>query len=143
MREVRFREYIDRFNARDETAFDDFLHDDVRVKNGTLEYTGVDGMTSHYERIWRDFDERLDVSNFTSDGDPNGTIAIQMATDFTALHDAHDSLFGPVREGDRYRFEGLIMYELRDDKYASILVAYNHFWRIPVEGGRVDLGIPH
>lgn len=143
MQESRFREYIDRFNARDATAFEDFLHDDVRVKNGTLEFTGVDGMKAHYEKIWKDFEEVLDVSDFTTDGDPNGTAAIRMNTDFTALHDAPDSLFGPVKKGDRFRFEGLIMYQLRDDKYASILVAYNHFWSIPADGDRVDLGIPH
>jgi hypothetical protein len=47
MREARFREYIRRFNAEDDTAFDDFLAPDMHMKNGTLEYTGVQGMKDH------------------------------------------------------------------------------------------------
>lgn len=143
MQEARFMDYITRFNERDETAFEDYLNDDVHVKNGTLEFDGVDGMKAHYAKIWKDFDEHLIVSDFTTDGDPDGHVAIRMATDFTALHDAPDALFGSVRKGDRFRFEGVIMYRLRGDKYTSILVAYNHFFSIPVGGDKVDLGIPH
>lgn len=143
MQETRFKEYIDRFNQRDDTAFDDFLADDVHVQNGTLHFDGVQGMKEHYQRIWKDFSEELFPSHFTSDGDPNGTAAIRMGTNFTALHDAEDSLFGPVTKGEKFRFDGVIMYTLRDDKYTSILVAYNNFIHTDAQGNSRDLGIPH
>jgi hypothetical protein len=56
--EEKFRQYIARFNAEDHTAFEDYLHPQMHMLNGTLEYTGIDGMINHYkERIWPDFIE--------------------------------------------------------------------------------------
>lgn len=142
MREDRFREYIRRFNDEDDTAFDDYLAPGMHMKNGTLEYTGVDGMKDHYRnRIWPHFVERLTVPRFVSD---DTTLAIQMNTLFTAKHDAPDTLFGPVREGETFEFDGVIMYELDEtDRFADILVAYNSFVFTDLEGNRRDLGIPH
>lgn len=137
-----FHEYIRRFNEEDDTAFDDYLAPDVHVKNGTLEFTGIDGMKNHYrELIWPDFVERLTVPRFVSS---DGRAAIQMNTLFTARHDADESLFGPVKKGETFEFDGLIMYEIDDaERFRDILVAYNSFVYTDVEGTRKDLGIPH
>lgn len=142
MNEDRFREYIRRFNAEDDTAFDDYLAPDMHMKNGTLEYTGVQGMKDHYNlRIWGKFSEVLTVPRFVTDGP---TIAIRMNTLFTALHDAEDTLFGAVREGETFEFDGLIMYHLDEsDRFADIQVAYNSFVFTDLEGNQRDLGIPH
>ena len=67
MRKQRFDEYIRRFNERDETAFDEFLTPDMHMQNGTLEFTGVQGMKDHYGRIWPTFREELFPDRFVSD----------------------------------------------------------------------------
>ena len=142
MDQPRFRDYIRRFNARDTTAFDEYLAPDMHMKNGTLEFTGVDGMKHHYnDLIWPDFVELLTVPRFLS---APGRVAIQMNTLFTAQHDAQASLFGAVAKGETFEFDGLIMYELdEDDRFADILVAYNSFVHTDAHGNRRDLGIPH
>ncbi|WP_298740757.1 nuclear transport factor 2 family protein [uncultured Microbacterium sp.] len=142
MHEARFREYIRRFNAEDDTAFDDYLAPDMHMKNGTLEFTGVDGMKHHYrELIWPDFVERLTVPRFVSD---DRCAAIQMNTLFTAKHDSADSLFGPVHKGETFEFNGVIMYEIdASDRFSDILVAYNSFVYTDRDGNTRDLGIPH
>ena len=141
MDQTTFMEYIRRFNEEDDTAFDDYLHPQLHMKNGTLEFTGVDGMKHHYrDLIWGRFDEHLDVRRFCGIGD---RIAIQMNTVFTALVDDQETLFGPVRAGETFEFNGLIMYELEDDRFRDILVAYNSFEHTDASGVTRDLGIPH
>lgn len=142
MDEPHFREYIRRFNEEDDTTFDDYLAANVHVKNGTLEFTGIDGMKHHYrELIWPDFVEKLTVPRFVSD---EGRAAIQMNTLFTARHDAEESLFGPVKKGETFEFDGVIMYEIDETgRFRDILVAYNSFVHTDADGNRRDLGIPH
>ena len=143
MDRARFDDYIRRFNAEDDTAFDDYLAPDLHMKNGTLEFTGVlDGMKHHYrDLIWPHFTERLTVPRFVG-GD--GIVAIQMNTLFTARRDAEDTIFGPVRDGETFEFDGVIMYDLDEsDRFADILVAYNSFVHTDRDGNRRDLGIPH
>lgn len=142
MDEGRFREYIARFNAEDDTAFDDYLAPDMHMRNGTLEYTGVQGMKDHYRgNIWGTFREELIVPRFVTDGP---TIAIRMRTLFTALADHEETIFGSVRAGETFEFDGLIMYELDDtDRFSDIQVAYNAFVHTALDGTRRDLGIPH
>ncbi|MDE2435566.1 MAG: nuclear transport factor 2 family protein [Sphingomonadales bacterium] len=136
----RFDEYIARFNARDAGAFDDFLRPDVTVINGHLEIPGVEAMKAHYvEHIWPHFEERLTPLRFVSDED---TLAVQMWTRFTAQHVA-ETIFGPVETGDRFDYRGVILYELRDDRFATIIVAYNSFTRTTSRGEVSELGIVH
>ena len=142
MLEAHFREYIRRFNDEDHTAFDDYLAPDMHMKNGTLEFDGVDGMKHHYnDLIWPDFVERLTVPRFVSDA---GRAAIQMNTVFTAKHEADQSLFGPVKKGETFEFNGVIMYEIDEtNRFSDILVAYNSFVYTDSDGNKRDLGIPH
>lgn len=142
MLEAHFREYIRRFNDEDHTAFDDYLAPDMHMKNGTLEFDGVDGMKHHYnDLIWPDFVERLTVPRFVSDA---GRAAIQMNTVFTAKHEAEQSLFGPVKKGETFEFNGVIMYEIDEtNRFSDILVAYNSFVYTDSDGNKRDLGIPH
>jgi hypothetical protein len=138
---ARFDSYIARFNAEDDTAFDDFLHPLMHMKNGTLEFDGVDGMKHHYrDLIWPDFNEKLIVPRFVSS---ENRIAIQMITIFSPKHDAEESLFGPVKMGETFEFNGVIMYEVEDGLFRDILVAYNSFVHTDITGKKHDLGIPH
>ncbi|MDK2770019.1 MAG: nuclear transport factor 2 family protein [Sphingomonas sp.] len=140
MREDQFADYIRRFNAEDATAFDDYLAADMVMTNGSLTFTGVDGMRHHYEDlVWPHFVETLKVLRFVSNDD---TVAVQMHTNFVARHDA-DTLFGPVKKGEQFDYRGLIMYELRDGKFSSITVAFNSFVNTRGDGTTVNIGIPH
>ena len=139
--EEKFRQYIARFNAEDDTAFDDFLHPLMHMKNGTLEFDGIDGMKHHYrDLIWPDFNEKLIVPRFLSS---ESRIAIQMITIFSPKDDASESLFGPVKVGETFEFNGIIMYEVEDGLFRDILVAYNSFVHTDLNGIKNDLGIPH
>lgn len=137
----RFDEYIARFNAEDATAFEDFLHPEVRVLNATLEIDGIQGMKDHYQKlIWPDFVEHLNVLHFVSD--QNG-LAVRMWTNFRARHASEQCLFGPsVKEGDCFDYRGVIIYTVRDGLFDSICVAYNSFTHTPKGGTPVEMGIP-
>jgi hypothetical protein len=142
MRQSRYAEYIERFNARDATAFEEFVDPEARVLNGTLTIRGLEAMKHHYQAlIWPDFDEKLYISRFVSN---DRHLAIQMRTEFRALHDKKDTLFGPTVAGDAFEFNGLILYDLTpEERFSQITVAYNRFEKIGADGMRVDLGIPH
>ena len=138
---AKFEQYIARFNAEDHTAFEDYLHPEMHMLNGTLEYTGIDGMIHHYKvNIWPDFVETLSVPRFVSS---DKYIAIHMHTHFEAKHDKEGSLFGDVKKGETFDFNGLIMYTLEDGLFKDIQVAYNSFIYTDVNGNTRDLGMPH
>ena len=118
----RFDSYIARFNARDETAFDDFIHPELRMQNGGLVFHGVEGMKHHYAWIWRTFDEVLDVQRFVADD---------------------DTPFGAVVEGDRFEFHGVIMYRMRDGLFGDIRVAYLSFSHTAPDGTVTQRGLAH
>jgi hypothetical protein len=141
MERARFDEYIRRFNEEDDSAFDEFIAPDMRMLNGALEFTGVEGMKHHYAQIWAGFREELHVERFVSD---NETVAIRMWTHFTAHRDDPDSLFGPVRKDETFDFRGVIVYHLAEDgRFEQIQVAYNSFSHTTLDGTTVEMGIPH
>lgn len=141
MERAAFDDYIARFNRRDVTAFDDYLAADLHLQNGTLEYDGVQGMKDHYARIWSTFAEELFPTDFVANAE---NVAIRMLTRFSAERDDPDSVFGPVSQGDRFEFRGVISYRLDGQgKFADILVAYNSFAQVAADGTRTELGIPH
>ena len=140
MTKERYMEYINRFNAQDMTAFDDFIHPDLYMINGTLDYTGVQGMKDHYAKIWGRFSEDLTIEKFIGN---NEHVAVQMWAHFTALVEDKASLFGPVKAGEHFDFRGLILYDLLDGKFKNIRVAYNSFSFTNIQGEVTELGIPH
>ena len=140
MTKERYMEYINRFNAQDMTAFDDFIAPDMHMINGTLEYTGVQGMKDHYAKIWGRFSEDLTIERFVSD---EKHLAVHMWAHFTAMIDDEASIFGPVRKGENFDFRGLIMYDLENGQFKRIQVAYNSFTFTNFKGEITDIGIPH
>ena len=135
-----FDDYINRFNAQDDTAFEDYIDPNARVINGTLEIKGMQGMKNHYAWIWRSFSEELHVERFVSD---EHTLAIQMWTHFTAMNDDDDSPFGKEKAREAFDHHGVIMYQLVEDKFTDIKVAYLSFTHTNLEGKTTELGIPH
>lgn len=140
MDKSRFDDYITRFNAQDNAAFDDYFNADFRCLNGRLEIVGIDGWKRHYAEIWRTFREELDVQQWVGTQD---VMAIRMHAHFTALADDDESLFGPVVKGHVFDFYGLIMYELKHGKISRIQVAYNSFTSTAPDSNTHELGIPH
>ena len=140
MDRATFDDYITRFNARDMTAFEEYIHPEMRMQNGGLVFHGVQGMKDHYEWIWKTFSEELDVQRFVSDTD---TIAIEMKAHFVAQVDGTDTPFGDVVAGEQFDFHGLIMYRMRDGKFGDIRVAYLSFLYTDVDGNQTDRGLAH
>jgi hypothetical protein len=138
---ARFDEYIRRFNAEDDTAFDEFIAPDMRMQNGTLVFHGVQGMKDHYAKIWGTLKESLHVERFVSD---EQTLAVQMWAHFEALADAEDTIFGPLKRGECLDFRGLIMYRIdASGRFSDICVAYNSFSFTDRDGRVTERGIPH
>jgi len=135
-----FDDYISRFNARDDTAFDDYLAPDLTVQNGHLCYEGVAGMKAHYAHIWRTMRETLSVLHYVSNGE---TGAVEMKTHFEVVADAEESPFGPVQAGECFDYHGVIMYQFREGKIKDIKVAYLDFVRTELSGEKISLGIVH
>lgn len=140
MDRARFDDYIARFNAEDETAFEDYLCPDMQMLNGALRFEGIEGMKHHYKAlVWPHFVETLNVLRFLSN---EAHVAVELWTRFTARNRA-DTLFGPVEKGELFDYRGLILYDLRGGRFASITVAYNSFVNTKPDGSTRDMGMPH
>ena len=135
-----FDDYINRFNARDMTAFEVYIDPNAKITNGTLVITGMQGMKDHYAWIWRSFSEELHVERFVSDDD---TLAMQMWTHFTCNKDDDNSPFGKVKTGEIFDYHGVIMYRIVNQKFTDIKVAYLSFTHTDLNGKTEELGIPH
>ncbi len=140
MKKEVFDDYINRFNARDITTFEDYIDPNAKIINGTLEINGMQGMKDHYAKIWKGFSEELHVERFVSD---ENTLAIQMWTHFTVQKDDKESLFGDVKTGETFDYHGIIMYQIINEKFTDIKISYLSFTYTNHEGKVVELGIPH
>ena len=135
-----FDDYINRFNARDMSAFEAYIDPNAKIINGTLVINGMQGMKDHYALIWRSFSEELHVERFVSDAD---TLAIQMWTHFTCNKDDDNSPFGKVKTGEAFDYHGVNMYRIVNRKFTDIKVAYLSFTHTDLNGKTEELGIPH
>mgnify|MGYP000901341730 CR=1 FL=1 len=140
MERARFDDYIRRFNAQDATAFDDYIHPELRMQNGGMVFHGVQGMKDHYRWIWRSFRETLDVQRFVSDDE---SLAVEMQTHFEALRDDADTPFGSVVAGEQFDYHGVIMYRMRDGLFGDIRVAYLSFSHTALDGTVTQMGLAH
>lgn len=136
----RFDEYIRRFNAEDPTAFDDFLAPNVTVQNGGLHFSGRQGMKDHYAKIWGRMKETLKVMRFVCDGD---TLAVHLKTHFECLVNDGDTLFGSVRQGECFDYDGVVMYRIENGLLADIKVSYLSFTKTDLNGAKHALGLVH
>jgi len=140
MDRARYDQYVQRFNAEDATAFDEFIAPDMRMLNGALEFRGIQGMRDHYERrIWPYFRETLEILKFVAS---DAVLAAQLRTHFLAKVGA-ETLFGTVVPGDQFEYRGIVMYEIGDGRFTCITVAYNSFTRTNRTGDVIELGMPH
>ena len=94
MKKEVFDNYINRFDARDATAIEDYIDPNATIINRTSKINGMQGMKDHYAKIWKSFSEELHVERFVSD---EHTLAIQMWAHFTVMKDDDNSPFGKVK----------------------------------------------
>jgi hypothetical protein len=67
-----------------------------------------------------------------------------MWTQFEALVDAEQTIFGPLRRGECLDYRGVIMYGIDSSgRFEDICVAYNSFSFTGLDGQVKELGIPH
>jgi hypothetical protein len=140
MNREEYNRYIERFNARDLTAFDDYIHPDLFMQNGQLVTHGRQGMKDHYTWIWKTYSEDLEVLQFMTTSD---RIAIEMKARFEAQRDGIETPFGDVVAGEKFEFHGLIMYQLVEEMFKDIRVAYFSFKHTDLDGNVNDLGLAH
>ncbi len=141
MDRAAFDDYIQRFNAKDLTTFDDYFLPDVRMLNGTLELLGVPAVQEHYTphlvTVHRGAAAST-ASSWTTTRSPSRCGPTSPPSTTTRR-----PLFGPVRKGETFDFRGLIMYWVQDGRFANIEVAYNTFTFTDAAGQSTELGIPH
>jgi hypothetical protein len=59
------------------------------------------------------------------------------------MKDDDDSPFGQVKVGESFDYHGVIMYQIVNNKFTDIKVAYLSFSHTDLEGKTMELGIPH
>jgi hypothetical protein len=117
-----------------------YLHPEMKMLNGRLAYTGVQGMKDHYAKIWKSMREVLNVKRYVSD---DKTAAVELHTHFDVLRDDPDSPMGPIKKGEMFDFHGVVMYQIEDGKFTDIKVCYLDFIRTGLDGKKTSLGIVH
>ena len=139
MLRTRYDEYVRRFNAKDASAFDEFYQPHVRMQNGMFVVAGLQAMKENYAKVWAAFDDTLNVVRYVADVD---TLCVQMYTTFLALDDGEETPFGPVSKDDLLEYRGIILYQVENDKFAEIVVAYNHFTFTRFDGSIDEFPVP-
>ena len=140
MKRETFNDYINRFNAQDMSAFEDYIDPNATITNGPLVIQGREGMKEHYSKIWKSITEELTVERFVSD---DQTLAIQLRAHFTARQDDKNSPFGAVKDGECFDYHGIVMYRIENNKFTDIKVSYLSFSRTNLEGKTIEMGIVH
>jgi hypothetical protein len=140
MKKEVFDDYINRFNKRDATTFDDYVHPDARILNGRLLINGRQGMKDHYARIWSGYTEELYVERYVSD---EHTVAIEMRAHFTATKDDKKSVFGPILAGETFDSHNVIIYRIEDGLFIDIKIANLSRVKTNLKGEKIDVGQAH
>ena len=135
-----FDDYINRFNRRDATTFDDYIHPQARILNGRLLIKGRQGMKDHYARIWSGYTEELKIERFVSD---DHTVAIEMRAHFTATKDDQESVFGPILAGETFDSDNVIIYRIENGLFTDIKIANLGRIKTNLKGERLDVGQAH
>lgn len=140
MKKEVFDDYINRFNKRDATTFEDYVHPDARILNGHLLIKGMQGMKDHYARIWGGYTEELHVERFVSD---EYTLAVEMRAHFTATKDDDESIFGPILAGETFDSHNVIIYQIENGLFTDIKIATLSRVKTNLRGEKMDVGQAH
>jgi ketosteroid isomerase-like protein len=114
----RFATYIDAFNRDDYAAFGDFYHEDVTlVIAGKRELRGRQAIFDFYRSVKAQTRRTIEINAVVSSGNQ---LAAELQSEFLALQDLPDFAAGPMKKGGRIFINTVVLYELRDGKFARI-----------------------
>ena len=150
---LRVLYYISRISDSD----DPDMSKDEKERLGT--HAGKDVVLAEAAKVKQDFlnGQKFCMTDFSFLTTPGkGDIEIGRLSYFTGLLEATlkqmadtppanlpDWDIGPVLKGEMFVYRGLIMYDLRDGKFATITVAYNSFTNVKPDGTTREMGLPH
>ena len=119
--EVRFRDYMQAFNASDWEALRDYYAPDVRlvIGNGT-ELNGRDAILAFYGKVKRQTRRTIEVVQCFADGQ---TLAAEIESEFLAVEDVPDFAVRPMAKGDRYYLNSFVFYDFEGEHYTRIRAA--------------------
>jgi len=119
--EVRFRDYMQAFNASDWKALRDYYAPDVRlvIGNGT-ELNGRDAILAFYGKVKRQTRRTIEVVQCFADGQ---TLAAEIESEFLAVEDVPDFAVRPMAKGDRYYLNSFVFYDFEGEHYTRIRAA--------------------
>jgi ketosteroid isomerase-like protein len=114
----RFAAYIDAFNRDDYAAFGDCYHDDVvLVIAGKRELRGRQAIFDFYRKVKSQTRRTIEINNVITAGNQ---LAAELQSEFEALVDLPDFAAGPMKKGGRIFINTVVLYELRDGRFARI-----------------------
>jgi len=119
--EVRFRAYLQAFNAGDWGALRGFYAPDVRlvIGNGT-ELTGREAILDFYGKAKQQTRRTIEIVQCFADGE---TLAAEIESEFLAIEDAPDFAVRPMARADRYYLNSFVFYDFEGDHYTRIRAA--------------------
>jgi ketosteroid isomerase-like protein len=109
-----FLEYIDYFESG---RYDDYYTDDVVFQLPQRKLVGKQAVKDYYNHLNQYLREVMYVKKVLSEG--NALVA-HLFTDFVCIRDWPEFHIKPMKKGEVYRGEYLILYKLRDGKFCHI-----------------------
>jgi ketosteroid isomerase-like protein len=118
MNAEQFAAYIDAFNRDDYGAFGDYYDEQVvLVIAGKRELRGRQAIFDFYKTVKSQTRRVIQVKDFVSAGN---LIAAELESEFEALTDLPDFTAGPMKKGGRIYINTVVLYELREGRFARI-----------------------
>jgi len=118
MSAARFAEYIDAFNRGDYSSFGEFYDDNVVLDvAGKRELRGQQAIFDFYRSVRAQTQRTIEIVNVLSVGN---LIAAELQSEFLALEDLPSFTAGPMKKGDRIYINTVVLYELREGRFARI-----------------------
>jgi hypothetical protein len=114
----RFAAYIDAFNRDDYGSFGDYYQDGVVLTiAGKRELRGRQAIFDFYRAVKSQTRRTIEINNVVTVGNQ---LAAELQSEFVALQDLPDFAAGPMKKGGRIFINTVVLYELRDGKFARI-----------------------
>lgn len=113
----QFRDYIDCFNRNDFEGFSRYYTDDVVLELPRKVLRGRQEIVDFYRVVKARVRETLQINQVIADSEG---LAAEVATEFHALEDWPDFIVGPMRKGESIHLVSIVVYRIRDGKFAHI-----------------------
>ncbi len=128
MNREEFQKYIDHFNARRYDDLVTYFTDDVSVEYFTRAagdpkrvLSGPEGFMQSYLALHAQVREVLELGFFIADGDQ---IAVELYTEFHALHDGARVLGRELSLGEAVVMTNWVVYDLEGGRFKRIRIAH-------------------